>query len=394
MRTTYSILICLLPLLSHAQDGYQMKGNADETTADFLSSYYHQDGDNAAVTGGIGTEKLTDVANLFVVNVPIDSVQAIDFTAGADNYSSASTDNINSIVSSASSRDTRVYAHLGYTRKNLKKGQTYGARIGFSREFDYTSFNFGFSWAKEWNEGNSELSLNAQAFIDRWRLIFPAEIRSRVRGTISSPNRQSFNFQATYSQVINRRLQMSVSGETVYMNGLLSTPFHRVYFADQTRPDIERLPNSRLKIPLGLRVNYFPFDNFVMRSYYRFYWDDFGIVAHTASIETPVKLGSSFTVSPFYRYHTQTAADYFAPFSAHLSTEEFYTSDHDLSGLDSHKIGIGIKYAPLYGIGRAKISSGKKLLKFESVHMRGAYYKRSTGLHSFVVSLDLAFKIK
>ncbi len=31
----------------------------------FVSSYYTQDGNNSAVTGGIGTEKLTDIANSF-----------------------------------------------------------------------------------------------------------------------------------------------------------------------------------------------------------------------------------------------------------------------------------------------------------------------------------------
>lgn len=29
----------------------------------FVSGYYHQNGNNSAVTGGIGTEKLTDFAN-------------------------------------------------------------------------------------------------------------------------------------------------------------------------------------------------------------------------------------------------------------------------------------------------------------------------------------------
>src|SRR3954467_15870437 len=31
--------------------------------ANFVSSYYHQDGNNSAVTGGIGSEKLTDLSN-------------------------------------------------------------------------------------------------------------------------------------------------------------------------------------------------------------------------------------------------------------------------------------------------------------------------------------------
>lgn len=31
--------------------------------ANLVSSYYHQDGNNSAVTGGIGTEKLSDISN-------------------------------------------------------------------------------------------------------------------------------------------------------------------------------------------------------------------------------------------------------------------------------------------------------------------------------------------
>ena len=236
------------------------------------------------------------------------------------------------------------------------------------------------------------MSLNAQAFIDQWKFFFPSELR----GEVSLPNnkRQSYNLRVGYAQVINKRLQMHLSVDAIYMNGLLSTPFHRVYFADKLLPDIERLPGKRLKLPLGVRLNYFPFDNFVVRSYYRFYWDDFGIRAHTFSLETPIKLSNSITVSPYYRYNTQMGSDYFAPFAIHNSSDEFYTSDYDLSDLSSHKFGLGFKYSPLYGVGRMKIPFTKKLFTFKSFHLRSAYYKRSTGLKAFIVSAGLSFGIK
>ena len=34
-----------------------------------VSAYYHQDGNNSAVTGGIGTEKLSDIANTFDLQI-------------------------------------------------------------------------------------------------------------------------------------------------------------------------------------------------------------------------------------------------------------------------------------------------------------------------------------
>ena len=38
---------------------------------EFVSSYYHQDGNNSAVTGGIGTEKLTDYGNTIDLRLSI-----------------------------------------------------------------------------------------------------------------------------------------------------------------------------------------------------------------------------------------------------------------------------------------------------------------------------------
>ncbi|MGB0930120.1 MAG: DUF3570 domain-containing protein, partial [Chitinophagales bacterium] len=176
---------------------------------------------------------------------------------------------------------------------------------------------------------------------------------------------------------------------------LLSTPFHRVFFAEQAQAKVEQLPSSRLKIPLGLRMNYYLSDKILLRSYYRFYTDDWGITGHTASIEIPFKINRFFSIYPHYRYHTQTAADYFKPYKEHSISQEFYTSDYDLSAFSSQQYGVGIHYSPLNGIGRMKmLKLGKKpanILLFKSIDLRGALYDRSDGLKAWLVSLDLGF---
>lgn len=388
-------LLALLPAIGGwAQSDAATKGRTETATFDFLSSYYQQDGNNAAVTGGIGTEALQDVANMFIINVPVDSAWALSLTLGADFYTSASTDNIDNHRSSASSQDVRTFGIVGYTYQTKGNGQTYGVKAGISSEYDYFSVHGGLSWTKAWNNGNTTLGVDAQAFFDNWSLIYPAEIRSVVKGTLPTSQRRSYNGQLTYTQVLNRRMQVALTAEAVYMEGLLSTPFHRVYLVGQALPDIERLPASRLKIPLGVRFNYFPFDGLVLRTYYRHYTDDFGIRAHTFSIETPIQVSRALTVSPFYRYHTQTAADYFAPYAAHTSAEDFYTSDYDLAALDSHKVGVGIGYVPLYGIGRIQVPYTRQLVVFDKLQFRSAYYQRSTGLHSALFSIDLGFKLR
>lgn len=391
------------------KSSYQMKANSNEIEANFLSSYYNQDGNNSPVTGGVGTEALTDFANVFIINVPIDSVNAISLFGGADAYTSASSDNIDSNVSSASMNDTRGYGTLSYNRKNLKRSETYGIRAGYSKEFDYQSFSTGFSYTKEWNEGNTELNFTGQAFFDKWlgkehsteliypEMWFPGDLTSNNYQKITNPNRNSYNAQLFLSQVLSTKLQIGVSAEIIYMSGLLSTPFHSVYFADKEdfEMDIERLPSSRLKIPFGVRLNYFPLDFLILRSYYRYYTDDFGINAHTFEFETPVKINSSFTVSPFYRYHTQTASKYFAPKNVHLSSETYYTSDYDLSGLNAHKYGIGFKYYPTFGLLRSQpIFNTHGVFMFKYIELRTAIYKRSTDFSAYNISINLGFGFK
>lgn len=377
-----------------------------EIDANFLSGYYQQDGNNSAVTGGIGTEKLNDFSNVFVINVPLDSVQSVSLMAGSDTYTSASTDNIDSNVSSASYQDTRNYGNVGYNRKNLNRNSSYGLKAGVSKEYDYQSFSTGIMYSKEWNNGNTELNLNGQAFFDKWlgkehsnQLIYPEMWLGDFLGYAmhDNPVRNSYNASLFFSQVLTRRLQVGVSAELIYMHGLLSTPFHSVYFADKEdfAFDIERLPDSRLKIPLSVRINYYPLDFLILRAYYRYYTDDFGIEAHSFNIETPLKLNRQFTISPFYRFHKQSASTYFAPYKTHLSGSRYYTSDYDLSALQTHRIGMGLKYYPDSPILRSPRSTDFiGIFQFNYVELRGAYYTRTTGLNAFNISLNLGFGVK
>ena len=199
--------------------------------------------------------------------------------------------------------------------------------------------------------------------------------------------RQSYNAALSYHQVLNRRMQLSLMVEGTYMQGLLSTPFHRVYFRDQTQPDIERLPDTRLKIPLGLRWNYYISDRFILRSYYRYYWDSWGMTGHTASIELPIKVNRFFAVYPHYRYHQQSAVDHFLPYKEHSVDSQFYTSDFDLSALSSHTFGGGILYSKSGGIASMKIPLVNRKLTLETIDLKGSIYMRSTGLKGFIVSV-------
>ena len=112
---------CLAFLFSH-----QGKAQNDSVTSgykkqklkieevNFISSYYTQNGNNSAVTGGEGTEKLTDIATNFEVILSKrdlrNNLHSLDFNLGIDSYTSASSDKIDpNTVTSASYQDIRIY---------------------------------------------------------------------------------------------------------------------------------------------------------------------------------------------------------------------------------------------------------------------------------------------
>lgn len=362
----------------------------DPIELDFLTSYYAQDGNNGAVTGGIGTEKLTDYTSKVILKIPMTKELGLNVDAGFDYYSSASTELIDNVFSGESSSDMRVHGNVGVSYK-LSPQQTFGLRVGGSREYDYTSFNTGFNYGWESKDHNTSIGVSGQAFIDKWKLIYPTELR-RQGALVPTDKRQSYNGSFTISHVLNKRMQASLQLEGIYMNGLLSTPFHRVFFQEQDAAKVEQLPGTRLKIPIGVRFNYHATDWLIAKLYYRYYWDDWGVTAHTASVELPVKINRFLSVYPFYRYHTQTAADYFQPYKQHALDEEFYTSDYDLSKLQSHTYGAGIRYSPVNGLARMKLPFKERpVMMVKSIDVKYSHYDRSTGLKADIISLGLSF---
>ncbi|HBS86392.1 MAG: hypothetical protein A2W91_19450 [Bacteroidetes bacterium GWF2_38_335] len=353
-----------------------------------MSGYYNQDGDNSAVTGGIGTEKLTDFSNTIDIKLSKldlkNRLHTFKIEGGADTYSSASSDKIDpNTVTSASYSDVRVYPSIAWNVENSEKRTNWGIVASGSMEFDYISKGMGLNFTKTSKDLNREFGIKAGAFFDTWEVILPKELRTPGQYTEGPSPRNSFNLMISLAQVINQRLQIAVVAEPLYQHGLLATSYQRVYFSDNTL-NYEKLPDSRWKIPLAVRANYFLGSRVVLRTFYRYYTDQWKISSHTFMLETPVRITPFFTLRGFYRYYSQKGTDYFKPYKIHSSADEFFTSDYDLSTFTSSSFGAGLKYAPAKGVfGIRHLNAAE--LRYES-------YSRSTGLKSGMLSLG--FKIK
>lgn len=351
-----------------------------------VSSYYSQDGNNSAVTGGTGTEKLSDLSNTIEVTVLKYDTKGrknrFGLSAGIDHYTSASSDMIDlKANSSASHSDNRIYPALSWSRESADKGTTIMAGISTSFEYDYQSYSANIGFSQKTKNRMGEFTAKFQAYMDQVKLIAPIELRTADNGGTSGRN--TYALSLAYSQIINQNFQVELLADGVQQTGYLSLPFHRVYFNDQSVHQ-EALPDKRFKIPLGVRANYFLGDKIILRAYYRYYTDTWGLKSNTFSLETPVKISPFVSVSPFYRYYEQKAARYFAPYQQHTAFDDFYTSNYDLSGFNSHFYGAGIRITPkegLFGISRLTMAE-----------IRYGHYTKSIGMKSDIISLNIRFK--
>jgi len=391
-KKTACILLCLgfsFALLAQGPEPYRKK-KLPKTELQLLYTYYQQNGRHSAVTGGLGTERLSVNSPRVSVKVLWDSLQSFSLYGGTDVITSASTDRIDFAVSSASRRDARVYGTVDYGRQVHRKGWWAGLNYSFSGESDYTSHAVGLWVSRDSPDQMQRWYGSFRAYFDdlRWGklywqkefLIYPQELRDTTWFDIH--NRYTWHFSLSYFRVLNQRMNVGIFPDLVIQNGLLSTPWHRVYFREGSDLRVENLPRQRLKVPVGVRYNWFFSRLMVLRAYYRFYWDNFHLVAHTVELELPLKVGPQITLIPHGRIHTQTAARYFAPFEAHRISDAYYTSDFDLSGFSAWQTGLGIRWVTSAFLGKSRLA-------FTTLEFRYAYYDRSDGLWAHWFSLLL-----
>lgn len=343
--------------------------------------------------------------------------------------------------SGASASDVWTSIVVDYSHSSDDRNTIWNVNGSFANEYDYMSIGFGGGLTKLFNEKNTTLSVSGNVYLDTWRPIYPTELKAfndtdgdlndgffedvtiydqtGSASTSWSPlnnfpiidneSRNSFSVSLSFSQILSKNAHFSIFMDIVKQQGWLANPLQRVYFSDienyfignpesipnytsksnrdvfQLADDIERLPSDRIKFPIGMRFNYYLSEKFALRTYYRYYFDDWGIRSHTFNIEVPFKISDKFTLYPSYRFYNQTAADYFAPFDSHISTDNYYTSDYDLSEFTANQFGLGISYTDIFT--KAHVwKFGLKSIDFQYNH-----YNRDNGLDANYFGIGIKF---
>ncbi|MDX1409854.1 MAG: DUF3570 domain-containing protein, partial [Saprospiraceae bacterium] len=210
------------------------------------------------------------------------------------------------------------------------------------------------------------------------RLVYPAELRDT--SWFDSAHRSSYNLFFLYQRALTPDLSVGIYPALTYQRGLLSTPFHRVYFAGRTRPAVERLPDRRRSASLSIRLNKQFAPSGVMRSAYQVYTDNFGMTSHALHLAFAGRVNSWLVMSPSIRIYHQEETRYFAPYQIHAFGETFYTSDYDLSRFWSTNLGVTFSFDKS---SLAPLSGRWQLPRFS---FRYAHYRRSDGMRAHLFS--------
>lgn len=365
----------------------------DSLDVDILVSYYDQDGDHSPVTGGVGTEDLQVISPVLMLNWRKSELWTFSADLGLDQMSSASIGNIQMELSSASipASDTRTFGNFRAARSF--GNQTLGLSLGAATEYDYESFSYGLDWGMELNQSNTAISAAVRRYDDAIDLVGIDGYGSRGQGRppmSGQADRTTTDLYFSVSQVFSKRTTGAIDVFLTNQDGYLATPFHEVILApDPSHPAgrhvAERLPDSRDRQAITLRLNHAFSDSIVQRVNYRYYDDDWGITAQSIELETHFRLPGARTmwVYPILRYHTQTAADYFGLPETFTLDDPYFSSDWDLAETTTQKFGLGWTVA-------APTKKGW-FLDLDRFEVRGTFYDRDDGLQGFTTSFGFGW---
>ena len=343
---------------------------------DFLVNYYDQDGDHSAVTGGVGSEDLQVIGPVFLVKWQMNDKWSLSGALGLDNITSASTDNIDAEVSSASRQDNRVFTQAQFTRE--VGDQRFGFLVGLSKEYDYQSQSFGLSWSRDWNSKNTTLAASLRHYMDTVDLF---DIEGESQG---EADRDTTDLSVSLSQLLGPRTVLSVELSHSVQEGFLSSPFQEVWLEDGAIT-AERLPDERERSAVGLRLNHAFTDRIVQRFYFRLYDDDFDVQAQSLELETHFRLPTrrEMWIFPILRFHSQDGSSYFGLPGTFAPTDTFFTADRDLSEFDSEKFGLGLEVSAF--------GTGPWFAGVRDLEIRLTRYERDDGLEAINTSFGFGW---
>jgi hypothetical protein len=253
----------------------------------------------------------------------------------ADVVSSASID----VVSNATREmhDFRSEITAGLTQK-LRTVTLDGSYV-YSVENDYQSHNANLGLALDLFERNTTLALGYSVSAnDVYR---SGDQRFHRKLLVNGAS-------ASWTQVLDRKTIAQLSYAFSYDDGYQASPYR---FVRIETPDLmgiefkvpETEPLERYRHAAVIGLNRYLFPDSTLQGDYRFYADNWGILAHTAQLRWFVTF-HDVTLRVRERFYYQSAASFYQPHYTVATLQPYVTSDRELSRLWSNLVGLKLSW--------------------------------------------------
>lgn len=292
-----------------------------------------------------------------------------------DSVSNASID----VVTTASPyRETR--SEYGFSADYVYRDSQITLSGSTSREPDYTA-----------NAGSMDISQEVFGGMTTVSLGF-----TRGSDEVEKHNSPEFHDRATHwqyrlgvTQIITKRIIASANFEALADDGFLGSPYRVARVFGAAVP--ERNPRTRSARAMKFRVISDLGSRDALHTDYRYFWDTWGIKAHTAELGYSRYFGDQYLADTFLRYYTQKHALFY---SDNAQTETTYVSrNRQLSSFNS--IGLGAKLA--YTLKKVpnryevKLNGAYEYVRFKfsdftDIRTGGAYSNNANVLQFFVTA--------
>jgi Protein of unknown function (DUF3570) len=147
----------------------------------------------------------------------------------------------------------------------------------------------------------------------------------------------TFLATASVSQLVSPDVVVSAGYDVSHLRGFQQNPYRFVVV--NTLPMPEHHPETRTRHALAATGKWFlPESKTTAIGSYRFYADSWGVLAHTPEVRVIQPLGELVEVAARYRFHQQSAADFYQRAYDMADDETYLSDDEKLSAFTTHTI--------------------------------------------------------
>lgn len=327
--------------------------------------YQSQDGPQA----GPGSERMWIIEPFALFTIRQSATVVHEITVPVDVITAASPDAVDA-TSSASRRNEALDIDV---RSTFKQSDTDTVTTRFVAHYEepLSAGTIGAGFRRSFADDNATFGINANLNIDGF------DNHDQYGDFLGKTLRETFNVNLALSQLLSPTTVIDGGYGGTFQHGTLTNGWNGVPI-EGFHPAGDFVPRDRTRHALTARLaQHIPQTHSTVKVWYRFYDDDWGILAHSVAIDAYQYVLPWLYVRAGYRYHHQTAADFFTTgLVPPVSNQTIRTSDSDLANLHANEWSVQL----------STVHDRKRSWSFSAELFR---YVRSNDLAITAVSLTL-----